>query len=95
MAEYIFPLTLKEGLDGNCKGYAYAMANRKRWVDITSKGKVDWHDTYDRAVTHFVHDNKVYHIHQDFILLDENSRLFIVEQSRNQANYADYKLPSN
>lgn len=91
MNEYILPLTREEGLDGNNKGWGFAKANRNRWINITNMGKTEWHDTYERSVTHFVYQDKVYHIHQDFIILDENVRLFIITQSRNQADYENYK----
>ena len=72
-------LTKKESKDPMCCGYKYAYNNKDRWVELTID-EADKHlGTYDVSKTSIVMDDVVYTIYKDFIIIDENIRLYILQ----------------
>ena len=71
-------LTKKESKDAMCLGYAYAYEKKDRWETInvpsTDIGE------YDFGTTFLVKENVVYTIHKDYIIMDENIRLYILKR---------------
>ena len=72
-------LTKKESKDPMCCGYKFAYNNKSRWVDLGISDPETEIATYDVSKTSIVKNNMVYTIYKDFIILDENIRLYILQ----------------
>jgi len=71
-------LTNKESKDAACLGYAYAFENKDKWETLNvSSGDID---TYDFGTTFIVKENVVYTIHKDYLITDEDTRLYILKR---------------
>lgn len=88
MRYYIFPLEAAEMKAGNRTGFAYALKNKDRWVDASDILSVEI-NTYDKSVTHIVYNNKVYYIHQDYVNISENYRVYICKESKMESELID------
>lgn len=67
-----------ESRHGKCLGWAFVNANRSRWVDATDTFK-DQLETYDNGKTSVVVNNVRYFIHADFVIVGEQTRLYILK----------------
>ena len=74
-----FPLTKKESKNPMFCGYKYAYENKNRWVELTMDEPDKQLGTYDVSKTSVVLDGIVYTIYKDFIIIDEDIRLFILQ----------------
>jgi len=82
----IFPLTYKEFTTPGCTGLRYAMMNKDRWLNCDHAAYEM--QTYDRGFTSFVQNGKHYQIHCDYILNDDEIRLYICHEVQNE--FDDY-----
>lgn len=76
MKYYLFPLTEEESRLRGKKGYAYAIKNRSRWVELSNDHR-EQINTYDRSTTYLVKDDIPYFLHRDYTNIDESYRLYI------------------
>lgn len=78
MKYYFFPISIEEQEDPSNLGFAYALKHKDRWIETDNLIEVN---TYDRGTTHLAYKNKVYMIHKDYVVLDENYRLYLGRES--------------
>ena len=71
-------LTKKESKDAECLGYAYAYEKKDRWENLNAP-PTDIGE-YDFGTTFIVKENVVYTIHKDYVILDEDVRLYILKR---------------
>ena len=77
MEYYILPLSKEEHKKGGvAHGYKYVKEHEDRWVLFN--GSNYELQTYDRGYTQVVYENKVYMIIKDYIIIDENKRVFVL-----------------
>ena len=75
MKYYLMPLTNEESMKPKNKGFAFALNNRDRWVELgDAKDEVN---TYDRGTTVPVYKNIPYNIFKDYVSIDEEYRVYI------------------
>lgn len=75
MKYYLMPLTNTEQLQPKNKGFAFALNNKDRWIEMgDAKDEVN---TYDRGTTVLVYKNIPYNIFKDYVSIDEQYRVYI------------------
>ena len=72
-------LTKKESKNPMFCGYKYAYNNKDRWIELTMDEPDKQLGSYDVSKTSVVVEGIVYTIYKDFIIIDENIRLFILQ----------------
>lgn len=88
MKYYLFLITKKDVDAGNRTGFGYAIKHKAEWIEATDILSVEI-NTYDRALTHIVYNNKVYYIHQDYINVTDNYRVYIAKESALSSEIVD------
>ena len=88
MKYYLFIITKQDIDAGNRTGFAYALKNKSKWIDATDILSVEI-NTYDRALTHIVYNNKVYYIHQDYVNVTDKYRVYVVKESTLSSEIVD------
>ena len=87
--KYYFFIITKQDIDaGNRTGFAYALKNKSKWIDATDILSVEI-NTYDKALTHIVYNNKVYYIHQDYVNVTDKYRVYVVKESTLSSEIVD------
>ena len=77
MDYYIFPLTKEEHKKGGvAHGFKFVKNNESRWILVNDSNYEL--QTYDRGYTQVVYENKVYMVIKDYIIIDENKRVFVL-----------------
>lgn len=77
MEYYILPLSKEEHMKGGvAHGFKYVKEHENDWVLFN--GSNYELQTYDRGYTQVVYENKVYMIIKDYIIIDENKRVFVL-----------------
>ena len=79
MTYKVFLLDKKESKNPMCCGYKYAFKNKDRWYDVNITSAFEHMGSYDVSKTSIVKDGVVYTIYKDFILIDENIRVYICQ----------------
>lgn len=71
-------LTKKESKNAECLGFAYAYENKDRWetMNVPSSDLGE----YDFGTTFIVKENVVYTIHKDYLIVDEDTRLYLLKR---------------
>lgn len=75
MNHYFLPLTNAESKNVDPQGWAFAKANRARWVDMKLIG--DEIDTYDFGKTHPIVNDVVYEIVRDYVDITKGERIYV------------------
>lgn len=86
MKYYLFFLTKTESADGNKKGFGFAVQQRTRWIEVE---RCDELFTYDRGVSHIIHDNTAYHMYKDYMDFEGKYRVFVCEDKSLQSDNPD------
>lgn len=70
-------LTKEESRSAENTGWKFAYNNKDRWEDIGLSDPQSEIATYDVSTTYVVHNNTAYTIFKDYVIPQENTRLFI------------------
>ena len=92
MTYYFFFLTEDEDKDGNKQGYAYAKANRDRWVqlDISANAVDTQYVSGEFQKDLLVYQDKVYRLKRNYHNLDDKFVLCICEPSLMGCDLKEY-----
>jgi hypothetical protein len=90
MDYFLMPLTAEESKNPENKGFAYALSNKSRWVNINEVK--DEFNTYDKGTTVLIYANKVYNVFKDYVNVTEKYRIYIGCDL--DASYDDISDPS-